>query len=50
MGDVVDIGTEWNLKIENTQKPYGNFAVDIGTEWNLKDYKTMTAEMVATLI
>ena len=33
---IVDIGTEWNLKIITTREVGNQTTVDIGTEWNLK--------------
>ncbi len=34
--ELVDIGTEWNLKLSATEYDIIEKAVDIGTEWNLK--------------
>ena len=36
MPELVDIGTEWNLKAFYDGKGGAGKAVDIGTEWNLK--------------
>ncbi len=33
---LVDIGTEWNLKMLKQEKKTNGRRVDIGTEWNLK--------------
>ena len=34
---LVDIGTEWNLKVIPSTLPVDVYCVDIGTEWNLKN-------------
>ncbi len=34
--EVVDIGTEWNLKGLHADEAHAEKGVDIGTEWNLK--------------
>ena len=38
---LVDIGTEWNLKLHSSSRKRQGHPVDIGTEWNLKLYLSL---------